>query len=471
MQFVAVENFDQWRDAARGLLQQNVLPADVHFDFGEQESQTASLFDSILPSATAKPASNSFRVPKELITLFQKVSHHRDPNRWQRMYRTLYRMANGEPHLLQIDSDEDVLTLRRMESSVRRDAHKMTAFVRFRKTVVDSEEHYIAWHRPDHFVVPLTASFFAARFKSMNWTILTPDASVSWDQQRLMFGPGVASSSAPKDDVVEAVWLTYYRSIFNPARIKWRAMVKELPVRHWPTLPETAIIDDILAEAPKRVEQMIKNTEGFTQSAADYIPANYKTLEELATAAADCKGCPLCEPATQTVFGVGKSTAKIVMVGEQPGDKEDLAGLPFVGPAGKILDDALAQAGIDRETVYITNAVKHFKFQQRGKLRLHAKPGSREITACKPWLMAELKLVQPQRLVCLGATAATAIIGRGFSITRQRGQFMDTEYCPQTIATYHPSAILRVPDKEASARMFEDLVSDLKQADVGMVDK
>ena len=223
-------------------------------------------------------------------------------------------------------------------------------------------------------------------------------------------------------------------------------MKSEMPVRHWATLPEADIIADLLTAAPTRVEEMIERHEGFAETAREVIndlPA-VTTLDQLADAAKHCTACDLYRDATQVVFGQGPSNASIVLVGEQPGDQEDLAGQPFVGPAGKILDKALLAAGIEREAIYVTNIVKHFKHKPthtpRGKRRLHQRPDAREIRCCRPWFDAELNLLSEAKvLVCLGATAAKAIIGPEFRITKGRGQFLATDYCSQTIATWHPS--------------------------------
>jgi uracil-DNA glycosylase family protein len=196
-------------------------------------------------------------------------------------------------------------------------------------------------------------------------------------------------------------------------------------------------------------------------SAADFLPAR-RTLPALVKAAASCQGCPLYTRATQTVFGEGSSDARIIMVGEQPGDQEDVQGKPFVGPAGRMLDRALAEAGIDRGTVYVTNAVKHFKWTPRGKRRLHAKPTAREMNACRPWLEAELEVIQPNVLVCLGATAAQSLLGRQFRISTQHGRWVESDWAPWTIATYHPSALLRAPDEEARRQMYGEFVADLR---------
>jgi len=199
-------------------------------------------------------------------------------------------------------------------------------------------------------------------------------------------------------------------------------------------------------------------------SAAEYLPKK-RDLKSLREAAAECQGCPLYQNATQTVFGRGPQSAHFVMVGEVPGDREDREGEPFVGPAGRLLDEALQEAGIDRRTVYVTNAVKHFKFKVvGGGRRLHQKPGIREMKACKPWLEAEFEAIEPAVVICLGATAAQSVISADFRITKQRGEIFRTDYAPVTLATYHPSAILRAPDKDARAMMYDMLLEDLRTA-------
>jgi uracil-DNA glycosylase len=196
-------------------------------------------------------------------------------------------------------------------------------------------------------------------------------------------------------------------------------------------------------------------------SAADFLPdrLNLKALRE---AADHCRGCDLYKNATQTVFGEGSRTAKVVLVGEMPGDQEDLQGKPFVGPAGRLLDEAIVDAGLHRDEVYITNAVKHFRWEPRGKRRLHKKPSARQIHACNPWLEAELGVIKPLVMVCLGATAAQALVGKAFRISQERGEFVVTAWAEWTIATHHPSAILRSPEKADRLRKRGELVDDLQ---------
>jgi len=190
------------------------------------------------------------------------------------LYRTLWRLTHGETHLLEITTDEEVYALTQMCKAVSRDVHKMKALVRFRKVIDDlGLENFIAWHRPDHRIVRLAAPFFSRRFKAMNWVILTPHESMTWDQNQLHFGPGVPVTEAPDSDVLEDLWRTYYASIINPARIKIARMKREMPVRHWATLPETKIIDELLREAPARVRTMIDSTTGFAETATAFMPA------------------------------------------------------------------------------------------------------------------------------------------------------------------------------------------------------
>ena len=198
------------------------------------------------------------------------------------------------------------------------------------------------------------------------------------------------------------------------------------------------------------------------KDASRYLPDS-KTIAALRKAADRCQACDLFKHATQVVFGNGPVSASVVFIGEQPGNEEDLQGVPFVGPAGHLLDRALEEAGIERAEVYVTNVVKHFKFEERGKRRIHKKPNSSEIDACHPWLEAEISLIKPKIIVCLGATAAQAILGRAYRLTKERGTFMPHEWAPFVTATIHPSAILRAPDEQQRHQQYKELVEDLKQ--------
>ena len=209
------------------------------------------------------------------------------------------------------------------------------------------------------------------------------------------------------------------------------------------------------------IREMRTNDEEYARPAT---PPDTSSWSQLREAARDCAACHLYKRATQTVFGEGPKHAPIMLVGEQPGDYEDVVGKPFVGPAGKILDRALAEAGINRDKVYVTNAVKHFKWEPRGKRRIHQKPNSREIAACRPWLEAELRLVKPKLLVCLGSTAGQTIFGSSFRVTRERGKVLSSKLAPKVVATVHPSALLRQPDEMSRDREYARFVVDLRVA-------
>jgi len=454
---IVADDFVHWRDAARQLLGQRVPPAEIAW---RESTQAASMFADTFIEST-KPA--AFTVPPKFVDMARLVACWRGPEKWPLLYSLLWRLKHGEKHLLELPTDPQVHQLLMMEKAVRRDRHKMTAFVRFRQLIDKDEEWYIAWYQPDHRILELTTPFFQKRFTAMNWAILTPDGSAYWDRDELRFGPPMPRQSAPAGDELEDAWKTYYRAIFNPARIKLKAMKKEMPTRFWHTLPETEIIGDLLREAPQRVEAMVAHQEGSAMSARNFIPER-RTLETLREAAACCQGCDLYKHATQTVFGEGPAAARLMLVGEQPGDQEDRQGHPFVGPAGQLLDQALTDAGIDRDDAYITNTVKHFSFTESGPRRLHKKPTARQTSACVPWLEAEIEAVKPQGIVCLGATAAQALISKEFRITRQRGQMLDSERADWILATWHPSALLRAPDAAARNRMTDELIADLRLA-------
>jgi len=345
---------------------------------------------------------------------------------------------------------------------VRRDVHKMRAFVRFREAADDDGPRYVAFFEPEHHIVRANAAFFVNRFAAMRWSILTPEVSIHWDGTTLTEGPGATRADAPEGDPTEEVWKTYYSSIFNPARVKVGAMLKEMPRKYWRNMPETALVPGLIAGAQARESGMIETARARPN---DGIGGNSQVAwEALRDEAAGCTRCPLYKPATQTVFGEGPVDAPLMFVGEQPGDQEDLAGHPFVGPAGQLFDRALATAAIDRSRTYVTNAVKHFKFEPRGKRRIHAKPGTGEIDACRWWIEQERMLVRPQVTVALGATAARSLFNRTVTIGRERGRAMTLAEGGTAFITVHPSYLLRLPDKGQAEEEFGRFVEDLKMA-------
>ena len=463
-QITFAPTFDAWQLAARRALSDGVEPGVIHWQELDDAQPALGMFEEQdeRPAAAATP----HRVPRAFLDLARRVACHRDPQRWALLYRALFRLTHGEGHLLEIAVDPDIHLLQEMDKAIRRDVHKMRAFVRFRAvTAEDGGTWYVAWFEPAHHVVELNAPFFTDRFASMRWSILTPDRCVHWDGSALHFTAGLTRAEAPDTDAVESLWRQYYANIFNPARVKTHAMQKEMPKRYWKNLPEAGLIPTLIRQAPTRVETMIARSDAQQPPDAAWQPAQPPSTDDLGVlgeAAAGCTACPLYKSATQTVFGEGPSGAEVVFVGEQPGDAEDRGGRPFIGPAGKLLDRALAEAGIDRSQVYVTNAVKHFKWEPRGKLRLHQKPGARDIAACRPWLVAELGLLRPRVLVALGGTAAQTLLGAGVRVLQDRGKLLASDFCPQTIVTVHPSSLLRARDEAARAEAYALFLDDLR---------
>ncbi|MGE3308246.1 MAG: UdgX family uracil-DNA binding protein [Rhizobiaceae bacterium] len=462
-------DFDGWRDAARRLATNLISPSDVSWHVGA----AADLFGaaSELPHV---PPGATLNVPRDFLDLAATVICHSDPTRFDLLYRVLWRLRR-QTLLLKIASDPDVLRLRAMEKSVRRDIHKMRAFVRFVQVGEGEAERYVAWFEPEHFIVECNAPFFVRRFTGMRWTILTPHASADWDGDRLAIGPGARRSDAPREDGTNELWRTYFAHIFNPARLKVKAMQAEMPKKYWRNLPEASLIPDLIKGADKAAAEMIEKmptapaphhasiqARHWPAQAAPDTEAEPQSLDEAREQAKHCRRCPLWRDATQTVFGEGPQDAEVVFVGEQPGDQEDLAGKPFVGPAGKVFDAVLDEAGVDRLKTYVTNAVKHFKFEPRGKRRIHAKPNAGEVQHCNWWLAKELAFIKPKLAVALGATAALALLGKAIPVTRMRGQVVEREDGLRVFITIHPSYILRIRDEAESRAERERFVADMK---------
>lgn len=462
-------DFNDWRDKARILLNSETPPQKVRFESAQEAQESLQgIFSAVdLSEESTSSLNRKYVVSQIFLDQAKIVFAHRDEQKWNLMYQLLWRLTHGEPELLRNTIDPDVKLFNTMYRSVRRDMHKMTAFVRFREVNTKDfdgkgESWFVAWYEPDHLILKLTSQFFLDRFNGMNFSILTPDGSLYWNQERATFGPGCSRAQAPSQDDVENLWKTYYASIFNPARIKERAMKKELPVRYWKNLPESELIPHLIRQAPDRLQKFYNNQ---VPSAERWLPpTENRTLDTLRDSVQRCKACDICKMATQAVFGEGPSAAKIVFVGEQPGDQEDLNGKPFVGPAGVLLDRAFQMAGIDRNQVYLTNAVKHFKWVPRGKLRLHQRPSPSEISACRPWLSAELTLLKPDVLVCLGVSAAQSILGKAVTLKEIRGKEIETAACQRTWITTHPSAILRTPDPVHQDQELSRFVEELKRA-------
>ncbi|MBS0294804.1 MAG: UdgX family uracil-DNA binding protein [Proteobacteria bacterium] len=464
-------DFAGWRTAARALRLNGVAPDQVAWTVGRE----AELYADAEPLPQA-PETAAFAAPRAFLALAEALSMHRAPERFALAYRLLWRLA-GQPNLLSLITDPEVERANRMAREVERAAYRMKQYVRFRKVADEAGgEAYIAWIEPEHRALARAAPFFVDRFANMAWAILTPDQTVRWRDGALEFGPGAPREAAPKDDELEAMWRTYFASTFNPARLKVKAMTTQMPKRLWRNLPEAELIPSMIAQAARRSDAMVANppSEPARRTAraiqrkvrdAPYDDGYRPNSTQEVWAAVDaCRRCELWRNATQGVAGEGPARAALMLVGEQPGDQEDLAGKPFVGPAGQLLNRALEEAGVPRDLTYVTNAVKHFKFEPRGKRRIHAKPNAGEIRACRWWLDSERRLVKPKVIVALGATAGQAVFGHAVSVMKDRGAPESLGDGATGLLTVHPSYMLRIPDEADKARAYALFVQDLKQA-------
>lgn len=482
----ALGTFTVWREAARALAGAGIPAEEVSFT----RDAAPGLLGQEHP---LPPPQRQLRVPRAFLDLAEAVSCHRDGTAHDRLYALLLRLQDA-PGLLGDRADPLVDGARRMEKAVRRDIHKMHAFLRF-SALPPGEGgrlRFAAWFEPQHFITERAVPFFAERHREMDFLIATPEMTALWQGQRLTFGPPSPRPDLPADGA-EALWHTYFVSIFNPARLKVKAMTAEMPRRYWKNLPETSLIPGMIADAPRRAAQMraalptippahavrLAAARRLPQPAASgelplpdtsgglplpETPGELPPLAEARRQAAVCTRCDLCRHATQTVFGEGPADAELMIVGEQPGDQEDLAGRPFVGPAGQLFDRVAEEVGLSRERAWITNAVKHFKFLPRGKRRLHQRPNGGEIMACWWWLDIERARLRPRLIVGMGATAAEALTGNGKGLTQRRGKLeRDTTGAP-LLLTWHPSYLLRVPEPEARLAAEREFRSDLVAA-------
>jgi DNA polymerase len=449
---IAGDDFAEWRDQARRLVQADVSPdrvvwsepgglAGLLFAQGGRDVPTA-------PADAPQP-----RVSRTFLQCAQSAILHHDPARFGLLYRMLWRLQ-GNPKLMEDAADPDVRRIEDLARTVRRDIHKMRAFVRFRAvTDTDGGEHYAAWFEPEHHILRANAHFFVRRFTNMVWSILTPTGSLHWDGTSLSEGPPAERRDAPAVDAAEDLWRAYYASIFNPARLKIGAMLKEMPRKYWKNMPEAALIPQLIAGAQAREAAMVD--AGSDLFASEGGPAN---LEEIAERIQVCRRCDIGCNGTNAVMGEGKAGASLMIVGEQPGDVEEQQGRPFVGPAGRLLREHLEDAGIDERAAYVTNAVKHFKFTPQGKRRLHQSPSAREIDICRWWVDGERQIVKPRLVLALGASAARSTLGKTVSVQKERSRPHTLEDGTELWITTHPSYLLRLQGegRATEERRFAD---------------
>ncbi len=467
--------FDEWRGKARALLGARVAPEDVAWT----GAGAPGLFGG---DATPVDTGFALSVPRAFVEVARKAVLHVEPERFALLYRVLWRLQ-GHRGLMEDAADADVTRLRDLAKAVRRDEHKMHAFVRFKEVKDDDGPRFVAWFEPQHHILRETADFFVRRFTGMRWSIVTPELSAHWDGGQLTFGPGGQRGDVPAEDARDEDWREYYRAMFNPARLKINAMTREMPKHYWKNLPEARDIAGLIASASDRAEGMVEAAPTVPKkragaAAARIMPeapspgvtriidrgAAPASIAELNAALPGCRSCALWRPATQVVMGEGKADRPLLaFVGEQPGDQEDLAGRPFVGPAGQLLDRALKEAGIDRAEAWLTNAVKHFKFEPRGKRRIHSRPNAGEVEACRWWVKHELDLVRPALTVALGATAAASLAGYRGPLHAVRGRIIHAREGRPVFVTVHPSFLLRLPDEAAKTGEYARFVGELRE--------
>ena len=458
------DDFDLWRERARALVEADIPPDRVAW------SEPGGAGDLFAHAAESGPANAALRLPvpprdrppvrasRRFVELARSALLHSDPGRFALLYRLLWRLQRS-PRMMEDKADPEVRRAEDLAKAVRRDIHKMRAFVRFRLVESDEAEageHYVAWFEPEHHILRANAGFFVRRFATMRWSILTPRGCLHWDGEVLEEGPPAQRGDAPAGDPAEDLWRTYYASIFNPARLKIGAMVKEMPRKYWKNMPEAALIPELIAGAQAREAAMV------AAGGSEFGPRP-ATLAALGGGLHACRACPIGALENRAVTGEGPHDATLMIVGEQPGDQEDQVGRPFVGPAGQVLDRHLAQAGIDRGSAYLTNAVKHFKYVMKGKRRLHQSPAAKEIDTCRWWLESERALVRPRMVLALGASAARSLLGRTVSVGRERGRPIPLEDGSELWVTVHPSYLLRL-EGEAQAEQERLFARDLEAA-------
>jgi probable DNA metabolism protein len=456
-------SFADWRQAARGLLTQGVAPHEVDWAapgeadlFGEGEGDGAG----------CEPAPGAaLRISSGLMALLEAAACFRAPDRWALLYRILWRSQRGDATAMSA-ADPDGARLHAMAKAVKREAHKMHAFLRFReRDPAAGDPRFIAWFEPAHDVLADAAGHFARRMGRASWLIVTPDGTAASDGETVRFGPAPVGRPAEVDidDRGEALWLAYYRSIYNPSRLNTGAMEMHMPVRYWKNLPEGRLIPGLISAAGAGARRLGQaEGVGARQGAQVRVEAaQAMPVRALPSALSQCRNCELWRNATQAVAGAGPASAALMLVGEQPGDQEDLSGAPFAGPAGKVLDRALQEAGIDRRAAYLTNAVKHFKWEPRGKRRIHKTPAQREVDACNPWLKQELAAVAPKVVVALGSTALRALTGRReLSLSALQGQVLEVDG-RRIVPTWHPSYVLRLPGQAEQEAAFQAMLAAL----------
>lgn len=423
--------------------------------FGETSSNDLSALDPEL-------LRNIKKIPyfKDFKSLVENVLCHSDESKFDLLYDFFVDYVKN-PNVIKNPIHKDLSVLKVFSKQVSRDIHKMRAFVRFNECTKDGKIYYIAFHKPDHYILLKNSSFFMERFNNMNWVIFSPYGVISWNQKELFYDEKSFSQSDFPDDPFVNLWKTYFSNIFNPARLKIKAMKNEMPIRYWSNMPETELIPDLIRSASERVTVMKETALKNSMDANFFIPQT-SDLSKVNSAMNICRACNLCELNTKAVSGRGSASPRVLILGEAPGDTEEKESTCFVGPAGQLLFDSLKNIGAALEEIYFTNAVKHFNFKQSGNMRIHKTPTPTHTMSCRPWLSKEISLLKPEIIICLGKTAAHSIFGFPMPLESLRGEVHQTKFCEKTFVTYHPARILREQNLELKQKLLNEFNADLK---------
>lgn len=436
------EDFEGFKEVARSLILERVHPEQVQWS---QNSQ-----DLFAKDYDPKKNIDSFNVSKRYVSLARAISYARNDTKWSLLYRILYRLKYENSKLLELASDPDVREANLIQKSVSRDIHKMHAFVRFKKALVEAQEVYVAWHKSEHLIVRAAAPFFQKRFGDRPWSIYTPDESAHWDLEALSFGPGMNHKDFNYTDEMDEAWIDYYSSIYNPARLNTKQMRQEMSPKYWESMPESLIIKELVDNTPKLIDEMSKLQ--WREATVDASLNLSQTKEQ----AKSCKACSLhCSGATQIVFGEGPINASVMIVGDMPEELDDRLGRPFSGTSGKMIKSIVSDLGIKREECYFTHVVKHFKFKEVEGKKIAINAKGQESHACRPWLEAEIEKVRPKVILGLGTSVGIALTGKRPNLPVDRGKLIELENQQKIILSWPPNTL-----REGSVKL-NDLRKDI----------
>lgn len=460
-----VGTVEAWRRRVRDLAANGIRPENVRWSVGTMQPE---LFAALAPPS--RPV--ILRLSRAAADSIATAMLHRDPARFALGHAAVVALSEGRSRWGD-RSDPVIGRLIALEKAVRRAIHKMHAFVRFRElpAATEGRRRFAAWFEPEHPVAEATGPFFARRFGDMDWAIATPDVTLVFDGALRV--EATATPAQAIEDATEDLWRTYFGAIFNPARLNPRLIQSEMPAVYWKNLPEAQLIPALVRGASDAVKAM------HARAVSDAPPAFQararaardrqasRTTDGLAACAAQaatCTRCSLHGAATRTVWGEGPADARLMIVGEAPGDVEDLTGRPFMGPSGQLLDSLLSEVGAKRSEAYLTNAVKHFGYRPSGRKRLHVTPNVDQIDQCRWWLDLERRTVRPKVILALGATALRALTGEALRLTDHLGKplaLTDETFC---VPSWHPAYVLRLRSDQDRAAARQAMVSHLHLA-------